>query len=124
MFFVNLQRGLITDALMWAMTVILHFPQTMLVATVFRTSKTNLRKAFFVVRAITALNDAITPRTRLLDEGVNSSILFHGFGKGRFSFRMRGEFHRETHRVISESYEKGGSLSNALWYTSAMVWLV
>jgi len=67
LFFVNLERRFIADALMRAMTVILHFPQPMLIPTFFRASKAHLRKAFFIISTIAALDNPITPRTRPFD---------------------------------------------------------
>ena len=113
MFFENQQRSFIADALMRAMTVILHFPQPMLVTTLFGTGKTHLRKAFFIVRSIAALDDAISPWTRFLYQSMNSTGFFNGFFKSRFSFRVGSVFHRKIHRIIGECYEKGGKLSNA-----------
>jgi hypothetical protein len=115
LFFENQQRSFIADALMRAMTVILHFPQPMLIPSLFGTGKTHLRKAFFIIRSVAALDDAISPRTRFFDQSVNSARFFNRFGKARFSFRVSSVFHREIHRVIGESYKKGGRLSNALW---------
>jgi len=113
LFFENQQRRFVADALMRTLTVVLHFPQPMLITTFFRRRESNLRKAFFVVRSIAPLNDPIAPRTRLSDQGMNSPGLFNRFGEAGFPLRMSRVFHRERHRIIRESYEKGGRLSNA-----------
>jgi hypothetical protein len=113
LFFENQQRSFIADALMRAMTVVLHFPQPMLIPSLFGTGKTHLRKAFFIVRPVAAFDDAVSPRTRSPDQRVNSARCFNRFGKLCFPFRVSSVFHREIHRVIGENYKKGGSFSTA-----------
>ena len=115
LFFENQQRRFVADTLMRTLTVILHFPQPMLITTLFGTGKAHLRKAFFVVRSIAAFDDTVSPGTCPLNQRVNSAGFFDRFGKARFSFRVRRVFHREIHHIIRKSYEKGGRLSNARW---------
>jgi hypothetical protein len=115
LFFENHQRSFVSDALMWTMAVILHLPQPMLIPSLFGTGKTHLRKAFFIVRAIAAFNDAVSPRTRSPDQRVNSAGFFDRFGKARFPIRVSRVFHRKIHRVIGKNYKKGGSFSTARW---------
>jgi hypothetical protein len=114
LFFENQQWSFIADALMWTMTVILHLPQPMLITTFFRTGKTHLRETFFVIGPVAALDNAVSPRACPLNQRMNSARCFDRFGKASFSFRVSSVFHRKVHRVIGESYEKGGKLSNAL----------
>lgn len=114
LFFENQQRRFVADALVRALTVILHFPQPMLITTFFRTSETKLRKAFFVIRAVAALDDAVAPRTRASNQSVHPARRFNRFGKACLALRMRRVSHRKVHRIIRERYEKGGRLSNAL----------
>jgi hypothetical protein len=85
----------------------------MLVTSIIRTGKANLLKAFFVIGAITALDDAIAPGTRLGKQGVRAPVFFNGFRESRFPLWVRRKFHRERHRVIRKGYEKGGKLSKA-----------
>ncbi|MBL8203802.1 MAG: hypothetical protein JNM09_06195 [Blastocatellia bacterium] len=65
-------------------------------------------KAFFVIGAITALDDAVAPGTRLGNQGVRTPVFFNGFRERRFPLWMRCLFHGERHRIIRKSYEKGG----------------
>jgi hypothetical protein len=46
---------------------------------------------------------------------MDTPALFNRFGKASFSFRMSSVFHCKIHRIVGESYEKGGKESNALW---------
>ncbi len=96
----------------------------MLVTALFTWCKSDLRKAFFIVRAIAPLDDAVSPRACFLYQSMNSARFFDRLCKACFSFRMSRVFHRKIHRVIGESYEKGGRLSKALWYTPATVSVV
>lgn len=70
-------------------------------------------KAFFLVGSVAAFDDAVFPGAAFLDEGVDAPTRFDGFGKGGFTFGMSGIAHGEIHRVVGESYEKGGRLSKA-----------
>ena len=114
MFFVNLKRCFVTQALMWSFCIVVHFPQSVLITAVLGTAKSNLMKTFVIVSAITSFDDSVSPRTCLLDQSVSSAASFDHFGKGGLSLRMRRVFHCKTHRIIGKSYEKGGRLSNAL----------
>ena len=78
-------------------------------------------KTFFIIGSITSFDDPVSPRTRPFDQGVDSARFFNCFGKERFPFWMSRIFHREIHRIIRESYEKGGRLSIAGLYTLATV---
>jgi hypothetical protein len=113
MFFVNLKRRLVIQALMWSLRIVVHFPQSVLITAVFGRSKSDLMKAFVIVGAIASFDDSISPRTCPLDQRVDSAIFFDFFGKGGLAFGMKGIFHRETHGIIRKSYEKGGKLSKA-----------
>jgi hypothetical protein len=115
LFFENQQRSFVADALMRTMTVILHLPQPVLISSFFATGKTHLRKTFFIIRPVAALNNAVSPGTCPLNQRVDSAGCFNRFGKTGFPFRMGGVFHRKIHRIIGESYEKGGSESKARW---------
>lgn len=98
---------------MGTLTIIVHLPEAMLIAPLFGTGKALRAEAFLIVGAIAALNDAIAPRARFFDEGVNAPVFFDGLRKRRFAFRVRRILHREVHRIIRKGYEKGGSASSA-----------
>ena len=85
----------------------------MLVAPLFGAGETVLGKTRFVVGAMAALNDAITPRTRFFDQGVDAPVSCYHFSEGRLAFGMGRIAHRVVHRVIRKGYEKGGNASNA-----------
>ena len=108
------QRGTSARELMWSFVIVMHLPQTVLIPAVFATGKSDLMKTFVIICAIASFDDPVSPRTCPFDQSVDSVVFFDDFGKCCFSFRMSGVFHRETHRIIGKSYEKGGRLSNAL----------
>lgn len=113
MLFKDLQRCLVVQSLMRSLGIVVHFPQPMLVASVLGIDKALLGKAFFIVGAITALDDAIFPGAAFLDQGMDAPAGFDGFGKSGLAFGMGGVAHGEIHGVVGESYEKGGRLSSA-----------
>ena len=109
----DLQGRFVLQSLMGPLRVVIHFPQPVLIAPMFRVLEALARKTFFVVSAIASLNNAILPRTAFLDQSVNAFSGFDNPGKSRFAFRMSGIAHCEIHGVVSKNYEKGGRLSNA-----------
>lgn len=109
----DLEWRFVFQSLMRSLSVVIHFPQTVLISPMLRVMEALTRKALFIVGAIASLNNAILPRTAFLDQSVNAFACFYHLGKSCFAFRMSGIAHCEIHGVIGKSYEKGGRLSNA-----------
>lgn len=109
----DLKRSFVFQSLMGPLSVVIHFPQSMLIPSMFRIMEALTRKAFFVVGAVASLDDAILPWAAFLDQSVNAFPRFHNLGKSCFAFGMSGIAHCEIHGVVGKSYEKGGRLSNA-----------
>ena len=120
MFFEDLEGSLVLQSLMRSLCVVVHFPQPVLITPMLGVMEALTEKAFFVVSAIAAFDDAVFPGTGFLDQSVDSASVFDGFGKSGFAFGMSGFgmsgiAHREIHGVVGKSDEKGGRLSTARW---------
>ena len=111
----DLEGRFVFQSLMGPLSVVIHFPQTVLIAPMLRVMEALTRKALFIVGAIASLNNAILPRTAFVNQSVNTFACFYNLGKSCFAFRMSGIAHCEIHGVIGKSYEKGGRLSKARW---------
>lgn len=113
MFLEDLERGLVLQSLMWALGVVVHLPQTVLVAPLFGIFESHLRKAFLVVRAVAPFDDTIAPGTAFGDQRVRAPLFFDGFGEGGFALGMGTVAQGEVAGVVGEDDKKGGRLSKA-----------
>lgn len=106
---------MVIESLMWSLCVVEHFPEPELVTPMLGVEKALSGETFFLVGSVAAFDNAVFPGAAFLDQGVNAPTRFNGFGKSGFAFGMSGVAHGEIHRVVGESYEKGGRLSIAFW---------
>lgn len=120
---VDLQRGFVLQSLMGPVVVVLHLPELQLVFSLLRILESHLGEQIVVVGPVRAFNKPVFPGFASFNQGVNPPAVFDRFCKGGFTLRVGRVLHRETHRVVGEGYEKGGSASKLRSKTPAMVLL-
>lgn len=101
--------------------VVTHFPETVLIAAVFRVGESNTMKTFLIIRPMTPFTIAILPRRTRLDCPMTNAKSISPLLKSRPALRMSRISHRKGHRVIRHDEKKGGNRSQACRNTSATV---
>lgn len=101
--------------------VVTHFPETVLIAAVFRAGESKTMKTFLIIRPMTPFNRAILPRRTRLDCPMANAKSVSSLLKSCPAFRMSRISHRKGHRVIRHDEKTGGNRSQACCHTSATV---
>jgi len=101
--------------------IIMHFPESQIIATFLGVSKSERLKQLLVVCPMAALNDPILPGRALLAGSMNEPQGSHGPLESRGALRMSCVFHRKSHGIVGPNEKKGGRCSKPRRKTWATV---
>ena len=95
---------------MWSTMIVIHFPESQVIAAFLRVCKSERLKQLFIVCPMAALNDPILPGRALLAGSMNESQCSDGSLEGREALRMSRVLHRKSHGVVGPDEKKGGDV--------------
>ena len=108
-------------SLMGTRGIIFEIPQFQLVSPHLRVTKSQHVEQFFIICAVTSLNDAVLPGRTTITFSMDQSQSSNQVLEGTPPFWMSTESHCEFQGIVRPHEEKGGSKSSARWRTPATV---